>query len=470
MDALQSERDQNITIDTAQIWFQTPKRQYVIIDAPGPQGVPQEHGHRRGQRRGGAAADRRARRRAGELAPPRLPAEPAGHPPGRGAGQQDGPRGLQPRRASSQIETEYRAWLQEHRRGARRCSSPSPPSTATTSPPAAPTCPGGTARPCSRHWTISQFAEPPEDQPLRFPIQDVYRFDERRILAGRVEAGSLKVGDQLVFSPTNKTSTVKTIERWNAPSSDTAAAGESIGITLTEQIFVERGAIAALEDAPPFELSSFKARLFWLGRQPFAKGQSLQAQARHPGSRSARSNPSSKVIDASTLETVSGHGQTRSRRPARSGRTDVCTRKRPVAFDVHAEIAPTGRFVIVDGFDVCGGGIIAPDNYPRRTHDAATQERQHLLEPRQGHRPPARAAQRPPRLRHLADRPVRRRQVHHRHRAGARAVQPRPARLRAGRRQHPPRPLLGPRLLARRTAPRTSGASARWPSSSPMPA
>ena len=35
MDALQSERDQNITIDTAQIWFRTQKRQYVIIDAPG---------------------------------------------------------------------------------------------------------------------------------------------------------------------------------------------------------------------------------------------------------------------------------------------------------------------------------------------------------------------------------------------------------------------------------------------------
>src|SRR5467141_997558 len=37
MDALQSERDQNITIDTAQIWFRTRKRQYVIIDAPGHQ-------------------------------------------------------------------------------------------------------------------------------------------------------------------------------------------------------------------------------------------------------------------------------------------------------------------------------------------------------------------------------------------------------------------------------------------------
>ena len=35
MDALQAERDQNITIDTAQIWFRTAKREYVIIDAPG---------------------------------------------------------------------------------------------------------------------------------------------------------------------------------------------------------------------------------------------------------------------------------------------------------------------------------------------------------------------------------------------------------------------------------------------------
>src|SRR5687768_4184335 len=35
MDSLQSERDQNITIDTTQIWFQTKRRQYVLIDAPG---------------------------------------------------------------------------------------------------------------------------------------------------------------------------------------------------------------------------------------------------------------------------------------------------------------------------------------------------------------------------------------------------------------------------------------------------
>src|SRR5262249_38773834 len=45
----------------------------------------------------------------------------------------------------------------------------------------------------------------------------------------------------------------------------------------------------------------------------------------------------------------------------------------PIAFDIQADIVPTGRFVIVDGFDVCGGGIIAGDNYPRRTHDTSTK-------------------------------------------------------------------------------------------------
>src|SRR4029077_3080819 len=51
------------------------------------------------------------------------------------------------------------------------------------------------------------FLEPQKsaiDLPLRFCVQDVYRFDGRRIIAGRIETGTLKVGDKLVFSPQNK--------------------------------------------------------------------------------------------------------------------------------------------------------------------------------------------------------------------------------------------------------------------------
>jgi bifunctional enzyme CysN/CysC len=76
-----------------------------------------------------------------------------------------------------------------------------------------------------------------------------------------------------------------------------------------------------------------------------------------------------RVIDASTLETVS-----RGEREIFVGRHEVAElilrTKRPVAFDAHEEIIPTGRFVIVDQYDVSGGGVILDDNYPRRTADS----------------------------------------------------------------------------------------------------
>src|SRR5207237_7184906 len=75
-----------------------------------------------------------------------------------------------------------------------------------------------------------------------------------------------------------------------------------------------------------------------------------------------------KVIDASTLETIS-----RKQNELFVGRHEVAElsirTRRPVAFDVQADIVSTGRFVIVDGFEVSGGGIIAADNYPKRASD-----------------------------------------------------------------------------------------------------
>jgi bifunctional enzyme CysN/CysC len=369
MDALQSERDQNITIDTAQIWFHTKKRQYVIIDAPGHKEflknmvtgaahaeaalllIDAHEGVQENSRRHGYLLNLLGIRQIAVL-----------------VNKMDLEQYSESR--FKQVESEYRAWL--------RSIDVEPK---VFIPIAAKHGDNIAQRSSNTPWwqgptvleTLDEFrvTEPPKNQPLRFPIQDVYRFDERRILAGRVEAGSIKVGDRLVFSPTNKTSTVKTIERWNAPHTDRADAGESIGITLSEQIFVARGAIAALESSPPFELSSFKARVFWLGKQPFSKGKTYKLKL---ATQEVDCHIESivKVIDASTLETVS-----RKQNELFVGRHEVAeltlhTRK-PIAFDVHADIVPTGRFVIVDGFDVSGGGIIAPDNYPRRTHDTSNK-------------------------------------------------------------------------------------------------
>ena len=369
MDALQSERDQNITIDTAQIWFRTRKRQYVIIDAPGHKEflknmitgaanaeaalllIDAHEGVQENSRRHGYLLNLLGIRQIAVL-----------------VNKMDLQNYDEAR--FRQIETEYRAWLKSIGVEAK-----------VFIPIAAKHGDNIASRSANTPWwtgptvleTLDEFqvSGEPRNQPLRFPIQDVYRFDERRILAGRVEAGSIKVGDKLIFSPTNKTSTVKTIERWNAPAGDSASAGESIGITLTEQIFVARGSVAALEKAPPFELSSFQARLFWLGKKPFTKGRTyklkLATQEVECGIESI-----AKVIDASSLDTVA-----RKENEVFVGRHEVAeltihTRK-PIAFDAHAEIVPMGRFVIVDGFDVAGGGIIAAANYPRRTHDSHTK-------------------------------------------------------------------------------------------------
>ncbi len=369
MDALQSERDQNITIDTAQIWFQTPKRQYVIIDAPGHKEflknmitgaasaeaalllIDAHEGVQENSRRHGYLLNLLGIRQIVVLVN-KMDLENYGEA------------------RFQQVEGEYRSWLKTMGVAPRvfiPIAAKHGDNLASLSPKT-PWWKGPTVL-----EALDQFepTPPPTQQPLRFPIQDIYRFDERRILAGRVESGTIHVGDKLVFSPTNKTSIVKTIERWNTPSSSSASAGESIGITLAEQIFVERGAIAALETAPPFELSSFKARLFWLGRQPFAKDKVYKLKL---ATQEVECHIESieRVIDASTLDTVA-------RQPGESfvGRHEVAeltlhTRK-PVAFDIHAEIAATGRFVIVDGFDVAGGGIIAADNYPQRTHDGGTK-------------------------------------------------------------------------------------------------
>ena len=365
MDALQSERDQNITIDTTQIWFQTAKRQYVIIDAPGHKEflknmvtgaanaeaalllIDANEGIQEQSRRHGYLLNLLGIRQIAVL-----------------VNKMDLQGYSQER--FEQIERDYRAFLKSI--GVEpKIFLPIAAKHGDNIASASPNMPwwkGPTVL-----ATLDEFkvADLPDNQPLRFPVQDVYRFDERRILAGRVESGTLKVGDKLLFSPSNKTSTVKTIERWQAPASDTALSGESVGITLTEQIFVERGAVAALESTPPYELNRFQARLFWLGREPFKKGKMYKIKL---ATQEAECEIASiqKIIDASTLET-----QTRENQDY-VGRHEVAEltlrTRRPIAFDEHSDVVATGRFVIVDGFEVAGGGIVGPGNYPRRTSDA----------------------------------------------------------------------------------------------------
>jgi bifunctional enzyme CysN/CysC len=240
---------------------------------------------------------------------------------------------------------------------------------------------------------LDQFATPvtPEGLPLRLVLQDVYRFDERRILAGRIESGRLAVGEELTFWPDRKRSRVKSIENWGSDVSKTSASvGESVAITLEEQIFVERGQIASHAGVGPAEGREIHASLFWLSNDPLPVNVPFTLKL---GTQSveARVVEFQRVLDSSTLEPITG---TR-RELLKNEVADVRIRARkPLAFDRIDRISDTGRFVIVWGKRIGGGGIVreadydsgrpgvASDNITWTTSPVTREDRMELL----GHR------------------------------------------------------------------------------------
>ncbi|MDZ4815895.1 MAG: adenylyl-sulfate kinase [Verrucomicrobiota bacterium] len=351
MDSLQAERDQNITVDTAQIWFRTKKRQYVIIDAPGHKEFLKN------MITGAASAD------AAFLL---IAANEGVQEQSRRHGYLLSLLGIKQvvvlvnkmdlvdysADVFNTIEAEYRAFLKQI--GVEPI---------TFIPIAAREGLNVAHKSKQTDWytgktvldMLDDFSLPvaPDNLPLRLPLQDVYRFDHRRILAGRVESGTVKVGDKLVFAPGHKTSVVKTIERWNSPSTDKAVAGESIGITLTEQIFVERGDVAMHEGTSSYATTQFEAKLFWMGRLPLSIGKKYKIKLTSQEFE-GEVLAIHKVIDASNLSTSTSKLEI-----AKNDVAEVTIKTRvPVALDTYDRIVETGRFVIVDQREVAGGGII----------------------------------------------------------------------------------------------------------------
>ncbi|HWF59246.1 MAG TPA: GTP-binding protein [Nitrospira sp.] len=192
------------------------------------------------------------------------------------------------------------------------------------------------------------------EQPLRLPVQDVYKFDARRIITGRITAGCLKVGDHLVFSPSNKRANIRTVEAFNIePQPTEGQAGQSIGVTLDEQIFVERGEVASHQAHLPLVSTAFRANLFWLGKRPLERGRKylLRVSTKEVDCEVASIQ---RIIDTMDLAQQQGSNTINKNQVAElTLRTKV-----PIAFDLSASFEATGRFVLVDEYDIAGGGII----------------------------------------------------------------------------------------------------------------
>jgi bifunctional enzyme CysN/CysC/sulfate adenylyltransferase subunit 1 len=195
----------------------------------------------------------------------------------------------------------------------------------------------------------------PEDKPLRFPIQDVYKFDNRRIIAGRIESGKLKVGDEILISPEGKFTKIKSIEGWKVKGPlKEAAAGESVGITLEDEFFNKRGEIISHKEESPLGSNLLEVNVFWLGKNPLVKNKKYKIKL-VTQEVEGEIYSISKVIDATTLKTIENVEKVNMNDVA-----EVTLKlKEKVVFDNFHSNQNTGRFVIVDGYDVCGGGIIS---------------------------------------------------------------------------------------------------------------
>jgi len=193
----------------------------------------------------------------------------------------------------------------------------------------------------------------PSVLPLRFSVQDIYRFDERRILAGRVESGVLRVGDAVAIAPAGSVARVASIEDWNQPTRRlSASAGEAAGITLEPRVFAERGNIAALASEPMGLAGRLYVRLFWLSAERLSVGRSFGFRLLS-GEYRVTVRSIDGIIDTETLE----------RRPADIVLANevaevVLEAAAPIPVDRYAALPRTGRAVLTDGADALGGAIV----------------------------------------------------------------------------------------------------------------
>jgi bifunctional enzyme CysN/CysC len=351
LDALQTERDQGITIDTTQIRFRTRSRDVVLIDAPG-------HAEfLRNMITGAAQADgalliidalegvRDQTRRHGYLL--------------HLLGVKQVAIVVNKMDRVDFSEARFRAISDEissHLTGLGVTP-------AAVIPISARDGDGVAARTTNIRWyngpTVVEAldaltpARALDELALRLPVQAIYKFDDRRIVAGRVEAGHLGVGDEIVIMPAAKLARIKSVESWPmTPVLERQGAGRSVGITLDRELFLERGDVIAHIAAAPRDTRRLRARIFWLHDTPLATGASILVRL---GTKETRATVVAieKAVDPGELLSV----ETKAIGRNHVGEIDIALAQ-PVAADPHSDNPRTGRLVIEVNGRIAGGGLV----------------------------------------------------------------------------------------------------------------
>lgn len=193
-------------------------------------------------------------------------------------------------------------------------------------------------------------------QMLRFPVQDVYEIAGESVVVGQVAVGTMEQGQHIIFQPSGRCAVVKEIKMYNLEKYK-ATAGESIGVVLEpdeSSTSVKRGDIACSPDYGPDINHHLNALVFWMAPEPLRLGETLEvkcATQQIPG----QVERITERLNSATLEVISSDA---------TGLHDTEVARltiklaHPMATDPFDKTPQMGRFVLMRHNETVAGGIV----------------------------------------------------------------------------------------------------------------
>ncbi len=193
-----------------------------------------------------------------------------------------------------------------------------------------------------------------QSQPFRMPVQWVNRPNlDFRGFAGTIASGTIRAGDPVVIAPSGIQSRIQRIVTFDGDL-DVAVAGQSVTLTLSDEIDVTRGDVIADSTEPPGVADQFEATVVWMGDKPMLRGRSYVMRL---GDKTVMATiaPLKYKLRIESLEHVAATKLELNE----IGVVDIeCSQ--PIAFDPYRENRDTGGFILIDRItnDTVGAGLI----------------------------------------------------------------------------------------------------------------
>jgi elongation factor 1-alpha len=194
-------------------------------------------------------------------------------------------------------------------------------------------------------------------KPLRLPVQDVYTITGiGTVPVGRVETGTLKIGDKIIFLPSGKSGEVKSIEMHHEAVTE-AGPGDNVGFNVRgiDKNDIRRGDVAGPVSNPPTVVESFTANIQVLNHPSVLTVGYTPVFHAHTAQVACEFTQLLKRLDPKT-------GQTAEENPTTLKTGDaavvVITPKRPLVLEKYKEFPQLGRFAVRDMGQTVAAGVV----------------------------------------------------------------------------------------------------------------